>query len=197
MADQQPRVRKRLGRYKSLVSKQVPGESLVTALFVRDFFGRSRHSGNLYSIVGLGRRFADMCVRECVRLARVEIWQAQSANNKAPPTRHAQTVELIGAIDVAADAFGPATETEDEAWRDWQRRYALETIRHGAFLKYRLSNILLSGAVTYVDFFVPEMLSFLKHVNIHLMNTRYPDKQLTIEGLCTYIPTDDFECQFE
>ena len=192
-------MRERLGRYKSLVSKksEVPGQSLVTALFIRDFFGRSRHEGNLYSIVGLGRRFADMCVRECVRLVWVEIWQAQSTNNKAPPTRHAQTLELIGAIEVAADAFGPATEAEDEQWQEWQKRYDIDIIRHGHFLKYRLSNILLSGAVTYVDFFVPEMLSFLKHVNIHLMNTRYPDKQLTIEGLFTYIPTVDFECQFE
>ena len=197
MEEQQPRVREKLGRYKCLVSTQNAGETSVKALFIRDFFGRSRHSGNLFSIVGLGRSFGDMFIREAVRLARVELWAEKSPRNERQAMHHAASLELIGGIEVASDAFGAAAEAEDEAWRDWLHRYSLETFRHGVYTKYRVSNMLLSGQITYVDFFIPEMLVFLKHINIHLLNTKYPDKQLTIEGHCTYIQTEDFESQFE
>jgi len=180
------------------VSTQKAGETTVRALFVRDFFGRSRHTDNPFSIIGLGRSYGDMLIREAVRLARVELWSENSPRNvERHGMLHAASLDLIGGIEVAADPFGAAAEAEDGVWRDWLQRYSLETVRHGVYTKYRVSNMLISGQVTYVDFFIPEMLAFLKHINIHLLNTKYPDKQLTIEGHCTYVQTADFESQFE
>ena len=192
-----PLVKEKVGRYKSLVSTQQAGGRTVKALFVRDFFGRSRHSGNLFSIIGLGRSMGDMFIREAVRLAREELWAQGSPRNEKPPIHHAPSLDLIGGIEVASDPFGAAAEAEDAVWRDWLQRYSLETLRHGIYTKYRVTNMLISGQITYVNFFIPEMLAFLKHINIHLLNTKYSDKQLTIKGHCTYIQTEDFESQFE
>ena len=190
-----PRVKETIGRYKALVSTQRESGA-VKALIIRDFFGRARHSGNLYSIIGLGRSMGDMCIREAIRLAREEQWARDLPGNEKPPNNHASSLRLIGGIKVA-DAFGEAAEAEEAVWQDWQLRYSMEMLHHGIYTKYRVSNLLNDGHVTYVDFFIPEMLAFLRHINIHLLNTKYSDKQLTIEGHCTYVQTDDFESQFE
>ena len=192
-----PLVKEKVGRYKSLVSTQQVGGRTAKALFVRDFFGRSRHSGNPFSVIGLGRSMADMFIREAVRLAREEQWAQGTATNEKPSIHHVPSLNLIGGIQVVSDPFGDAAAAEDAVWRDWQQRYSLETVHHGVYTKFRVTNMLNSGQVTYVDFFIPELLAFLKHVNIYLLNTKYSDKQLTIEGHCTYMQTEDFESQFE
>ena len=166
------------------------------ALFVRDFFGRARLPGNLYSIIGLGRSMGDMCIREAIRLAREEQWSRDLPGYEKTPDNHASSLRLIGGIKVV-EAFGEAAEAEEAVWHDWQLRYSMEMLHHGKYTKYRLSNMVNGGHVTYVDFFLPEMLAFLRHINIHLLNTKYPCKQLTVEGHCTYVQTADFESQFE
>jgi hypothetical protein len=159
------------------------GKILTTGMVVRDFFGCHNES-MVYTTAGVANKFADAVIRKCVQ-------HAKHALLMAPPQggyKHAGVLHDLA--NVIPDSDGSAREygSANTAFStDFDQNMSVEMNVKGHFAKIRILNVIKSGGATYVDFFLPEIVEFLKQINIHLLNTKYNVPLLTIDNKCTHV----------
>jgi hypothetical protein len=176
------------GKFKYFLSRDTVNEQgnvLTTGMVVRDFFG-CHNQAALYTTAGVASKHADAVIRKCVEHAKAALYLPAPLGGykHVGVLNDLANVAIFPNYDESIREYGSVNPA---LYTDFDHNMSVELNVKGHFAKIRILNVIESGGATYVDFFMPEIVEFLKQINIHLLNTKYNVPLLTIDNKCTHV----------